>query len=360
MSEIIVVSTLSVPMLLQWQNLDATWISRFYETAEEVEPDSISGLREMIRSEQETLNFERYWMGIISECDKRHEIDNYEATREKLLRDLSIIENKRKTSKEELNEISNTQSQIDLIPSQNSENEINTNSGTISDLVLRTQSFQGKINASNDNTNESGKLDNFETLNSLQDRERMPTPTRDDINELGENQDDSVLQGIKNVSISKAEKSIETSSTSQADECINTSTQDDDSYNASNNRSINLGVSSTRKSKEIMYSHARENTAIVDLAQDNASFDAIVELAIEISRAQDNASIDAMVELGIGTSNTSQGEPTLILDDNNQSSNNASIDTMVELGIGTSNTSQGEPTLILDENNQSSNNASNG
>ncbi|CAG8665952.1 26325_t:CDS:2, partial [Gigaspora rosea] len=244
---IIVVSTLSVPMLLQWQNLDATWISRFYETAEEVEPDSISGLREMIRSEQETLNFERYWMGIISECDKKNEIYHYEATRKQLLLDLSIIDDKIKMAKEELAKIFNTnnvQSEINLISSQNSKNENNTNSGTISDL-------------------------DFETSKSHQNRERIPTLTRDDINELGENQDDSVLQGI------------ETSSTSQADECINTSTQDDDSYNASNNRSINLGVSSTRKSKEIMYSHARENTAIVDLA-------------IEISRAQDNASIDAM------------------------------------------------------------------
>ncbi|CAG8750541.1 8443_t:CDS:2, partial [Gigaspora margarita] len=67
--------------------------------------------------------------------------------------------------------------------------------------------------------------------------------------------------------------------------------------------------------KEKMYSHARENTsnnAIVDLGKSDS----------------------------IGTSNTSQGEPRLILDDNNQSSNNASIDAMVELGIGTSSTSQ--------------------
>ncbi|CAG8833403.1 28239_t:CDS:2, partial [Gigaspora margarita] len=296
--EIIAVSTLSVPMP-QWQNLNDTWISRFYEAAEEVEPDSISGLREMIRLEHEALNFERYWMGIISEYEKRHEIDHYEATRERLLYELSIIDDKIKTAKEELAEIFNTnnvQSQIDLTSSQNSENEIHTNSGTITDL-------------------------DFETSNSHQDRERMPTPTRDDINELG----------IKNLSISKAKKSIttstqkdnahnvlelgiETSSTSQADESINTSTQDNDSHNASNTTRINLGVSSTRKGKEKMVSHARENTS-------------------------DNA----IVDLGIGTSNTSQGEPsvqTLIQDDNNQSSNNASIDPMVQLGVGTSSTSQ--------------------
>ncbi|CAG8827417.1 9027_t:CDS:1, partial [Gigaspora rosea] len=43
---IIVVSTLLVQMP-QWQNLDVTWISCFFEVAEEVEPDSISVLREM-------------------------------------------------------------------------------------------------------------------------------------------------------------------------------------------------------------------------------------------------------------------------------------------------------------------------
>ncbi|KAF0531638.1 hypothetical protein F8M41_011836 [Gigaspora margarita] len=224
--EIVAVSTLSVPMP-HWQNLNDTWISRFY----------ISGLREIIRSEHEAVNF------------KILDGDNY----------------------------------------QNSENEIHTNSGTISDL-------------------------DFGTSNSHYDKERMSTLTRDDINELG----------IKNLSISKAKKSITTStqkdnahnvnkdtilelgigtsSTSQADESINTSTQDDDSHNACNNTRINL--------------------------------------AIETSRIQDDASND---ELGIETSNTSQGEPrvhTLILDDNYQSSNNASIDAMVELGIGTSSTSQ--------------------
>ncbi|CAG8834193.1 27535_t:CDS:2, partial [Gigaspora margarita] len=185
----------------------------------------------------------RYWMGIISEYEKKHEIDHYEAMKEQLLYDLSIIDDKIKMAKEELAKIFNTNNV------QNSGNEIHTNSGTISDLVLSTQNSQDKINASNNNTNKLGKLDNFGTSNSHYDKERMSTLTRDDINELGENQDDNVLQGIG------------TSSTSQADESINTSTQDDDSYNASNNTRINLG-------KEKMYSHARENTsnnAIVDL-----------------------------------------------------------------------------------------------
>ncbi|RIB22036.1 hypothetical protein C2G38_2174933 [Gigaspora rosea] len=127
--ENIAVSTLSVPMkpMSQWQRLDDKWLSRFYEAAEEVEPDSISGLRVMIKSVHKAHNFEKYWIGIISECEKKHEINNYEATREQLLFDLSIIDNKIKMAKEELDQIFSTynvQFRVGLISNQNPENNI--------------------------------------------------------------------------------------------------------------------------------------------------------------------------------------------------------------------------------------------
>ncbi|RIB23522.1 hypothetical protein C2G38_2032665 [Gigaspora rosea] len=280
----------------QWQNLDVTWISCFFEVAEEVEPDSISVLREMIKSEHKALNFERFWTVIISEFEKKNEIYHYEATRKQLLLDLSIIDDKIKMAKEELAKIFNTnnvQSEINLISSQNSKNENNTNSGTISDL-------------------------DFETSKSHQNRERIPTLTRDDINELG----------IENLSISKDEKSlttstqkdnahniyndtivdlgIRTSGTSQADESVNTSTQDDDSHNASNNTTISLGIrtlgtsqadESINISTQDNDSHNANNYTIINLGVSST------RKAIETSNTQDNASND---ELGIGTSSTSQ------------------------------------------------------
>ncbi|RIB08624.1 hypothetical protein C2G38_2211184 [Gigaspora rosea] len=321
----------------QWQNLDVTWILRFFEVAEK------------IKSEHEALNFERFWTGIISEFEKKNEIYYYKATREQLLLDLSIIDDKTKMAKEELAKIFNTnnvQSEINLISSQNSENENNTNSGTISDLVLSTQNSQNKINASNDNTNESGKFDNFETSKSHQDRERIPTPTRDNINELDK------LNSIENLSISKAKKSmttstqkdnaynvnddtmvdldIRTSGTSQADESVNTSTQDDDSHNTSNNTTISLGVSSTRKGKVTMYSHARENTS-------------------------NNAIVDLVKSDSIGTSGTSQADKSVNTSTQDDDSHNASNDTIINLGV--SSTRKGKEIMYSHARKNTSNNA---
>ncbi|KAF0449678.1 hypothetical protein F8M41_002427 [Gigaspora margarita] len=216
--------------------------------AEEVEPDSISGLREMIRSEHEALNFERYWMGIISEYEKRHEIDHYEATREQLLYDLSIIDDKIKMAKEELAEIFNTnnvQSQIDLTSSQNSENEIHTNSGTISDLGIKNLSISKAKKSittltQKDNTHNVLKLGIETSSTSQADKSitktmilimqefQVPEKVKKKSIETSRTQDDA----------SNNELGIGTSNTSQGEPRVQTLIQND------NNQS-SIGTSST-------------------------------------------------------------------------------------------------------------------
>ncbi|CAG8811682.1 17225_t:CDS:2, partial [Gigaspora rosea] len=144
------------------------------------------------------------------------------------------------------------------------------------------------------------------------------------------NQDYNVLQGIENLSISKDEKSlttstqkdnahniyndtivdlgIRTSGTSQADESVNTSTQDDDSHNASNNTTISLGkLFEFQLPEKVMYSHARENTS-------------------------NNAIVD-LVELSIRTLGTSQADESINISTQDNDSHNANNYTIINLGV---------------------------
>ncbi|CAG8730348.1 2414_t:CDS:2, partial [Dentiscutata heterogama] len=87
------------------QVLESTWVSNFLLEARKLGED----LEEMVSEDRKRYDFEDYWNDVINECKIRRDISERKVEKERILHDLSRINDEIKMKEDELTRILNKQ-----------------------------------------------------------------------------------------------------------------------------------------------------------------------------------------------------------------------------------------------------------
>ncbi|CAG8594371.1 16518_t:CDS:2 [Cetraspora pellucida] len=98
--DVIVATT---PVTSRWPDLDKTWCDRFLAETRKLGED----LKEKVSEDRKRYNLEDYWNDVVNECKIRRDISERKVEKERILHDLSKINNEIKMKEDELTRILN-------------------------------------------------------------------------------------------------------------------------------------------------------------------------------------------------------------------------------------------------------------
>ncbi|CAG8548399.1 13054_t:CDS:2, partial [Dentiscutata heterogama] len=92
----------------RWHDLDTSWCDRFLAEAKELlNSNDFNNLKIQVSEDRKRYNFEDYWNDVVNECKIRRDISERKVEKERILHDLSKINDEIKMKEDELTRILN-------------------------------------------------------------------------------------------------------------------------------------------------------------------------------------------------------------------------------------------------------------
>ncbi|CAG8773750.1 23950_t:CDS:2, partial [Dentiscutata erythropus] len=175
------------------QDLEATWVSNFLLETRKLGED----LEEMVSEDRKRYDFEDYWNDVINECKIRRDISERKVEKERILRDLSKINDEIKMKEDELTRILNKR-KIHLKDSSNLDEYLIAQSFSAIDENSTAMQSSSAIDYANNSTGDAIRRKKIQREAGIQDVAPDPTCTTDTV-AIVNNLDETETQNVDKI-----------------------------------------------------------------------------------------------------------------------------------------------------------------